>query len=61
VPSTEPLTVTVAAGATPTFGVFIDASAPIAFDPAVNGVFFRMRNQAGETVAATRVAVTTAD
>ena len=61
VPTTQPLSVTVAAGATPTFAVFIDAAAPIAFDPAINGVFFRMRNQAGETVASTRVALSTAD
>ena len=57
VPTTGPLNLSIGAGETPTFAVFISADVPIAFDPAVNRVFFRIRNQSGETVALTSVAV----
>jgi hypothetical protein len=57
VPTTGPLNLSIGAGETPTFAVFISADVRIAFDPAVNRVFFRIRNQSGETVALTSVAV----
>jgi hypothetical protein len=57
VPTTGPLSLNIGAGETPTFAVFISADVPITFDPAVNRVFFRMRNPSGEVVALTSVAV----
>jgi len=57
VPTASPFDVTIGAGETPTFGVFVSSATPIAFDPAVNRVFFEVRNQGGEVVASTSVAV----
>lgn len=57
VPTSTPFDVTIGAGETPTFGVFVSSATPIAFDPAVNRVFFEVRNQSGEVVASTSVAV----
>jgi hypothetical protein len=56
-PTATPFDVTIGAGETPTFAVFIGSATPIAFDPAVNRVFFKVRNQGGEVVASTSVAV----
>jgi hypothetical protein len=56
-PTASPFDVTIGAGETPTFGVFVSSATPIAFDPAVNRVFFEVRNQGGEVVASTSVAV----
>lgn len=57
VPTTGLADITIGAGETPTFGVFISSDTPIAPDPAVNRVFFKVRNQRGEVVASTSVAV----
>jgi 5-methyltetrahydropteroyltriglutamate--homocysteine methyltransferase len=47
----------VGAGATPTFGIFAAATGSIPFDPALNRVFFRVRDQAGQVIGATSLAV----
>jgi hypothetical protein len=50
---------TIAAGATPTFSVFVTANAPVAFDPAAHRVFVRFIDAGGVTRGATSVAVRT--
>ena len=57
-PTAGSVTTTAEPGATPTFAVFVHSAtgAPIPFDPAVNRVFFRIRNQAGEAIGSTSVA-----
>jgi len=57
VPTASSISVTIPGGETPTFGVFVGSATPIAFDPALNRVFFKVRNQGGEVVASTSVAV----
>ena len=57
VPTTGLADVAIGAAETPTFAVFISSDTPIAPDPAVNRVFFEVRNQRGEVVASTSVAV----
>lgn len=44
-------------GATPTFGIFLRASGPIAFDPASSRIFVRFRDETGVIRGATSVAV----
>lgn len=39
VPSAAPVVTTIGAGATPTFAVFVTATGPVSFDPAVNRIF----------------------
>jgi len=56
-PTSEPLPITIAAGATPTFAVFGTATAAISFDPALHRIFFRVRNLAGHVIGATSLAV----
>jgi hypothetical protein len=51
--------VTIGAGQTPTFGVFVTASSFIPFDPANNRIFVRFRDPQGVTVGSTSVAVQT--
>ena len=58
-PSTS-VTTSVAANATPTFGVFVAGTGvAVPFDPAKNRVFVRLKDQAGVTRGSTSVAVTT--
>ena len=56
-PTSTPLPVVVQPGATPTFAIFAAVTGPVAFDPAVNRVFVRVRNRANEVIGATSVAV----
>ena len=58
-PSTS-VTTSVAANATPTFGVFVAGTGVVVpFDPGKNRVFVRLKDQAGVTRGSTSVAVTT--
>ena len=56
-PTSAPLEVGVGAGATPTFAIFAAAAGNVAFDPAVNRVFFRVLSLDGQVIGATSVAV----
>lgn len=58
-PAVSSVTATIAAGATPTFGIFVGASGPVLFDPANNRVFARFTDAAGAIRGATSVAVRT--
>jgi len=58
-PAAASVPVTIAAGATPTFSVFVTASAPIAFAPATTRVFVRFKDAAGGMHGATSVAIET--
>ncbi|MGH7390338.1 MAG: galactose oxidase-like domain-containing protein [Candidatus Rokuibacteriota bacterium] len=53
------VTTAIGPGATPSFGVFVTAAGPVAFDPAVNRVFVRFRDASGVTRGSTSVAVRT--
>lgn len=44
---------------TPTFTIFVQAGAPVAFSPGVNRIYVRFKTQAGGTVGPTSVAVQT--
>jgi hypothetical protein len=55
--TSSPLPASVAPGATPTFAIFAAATGPIAFDPALNRVFFRVRDLTGQVIGATSLAV----
>ena len=46
-----------AAGSTPTFSVFLTASAPIAFSPGTARVYVRFKDGSGTTHGSTSVAV----
>jgi len=48
----------IAAGAAPTFSVFVQATAPIALDPANARIFVRFKDAAGGLHGSTSVAVT---
>jgi len=52
-------TLTVDAGATPTFAIFATAGSPIPFDPATNRIFVRFEDAAGTLHGLTSVAVRT--
>ena len=52
-------TVTINAGETPTFAVFVTGNGNIVFDPAANRVNLLFQNAGGETVGGTSVAVQT--
>jgi hypothetical protein len=54
------VTTTIAAGATPTFSVFLDAVGAVPFDPANSRVFVRFKDAGGVTRGSTSVAVRTA-
>ena len=58
-PAGPSVTTTIAAGATPTFGVFAVAGAPIPSDPSVNRIFVRFTDSGGTTRGSTSVAVQT--
>ncbi len=51
--------VSIAAGATPTFSVFVQAAGPIAFDPANARLFIRFKDASGGLHGSTSVAVRT--
>jgi hypothetical protein len=54
------VTVTINAGATPTFGIFLTGTgAPVPFDPATNRIFVRFKDAGGVTRGSTSVAVRT--
>jgi hypothetical protein len=53
------VTLTDAAGATPTFSVSVTASQPIGFDPAAARIFLRFKDSNGVSHGSTSVAVTT--
>jgi len=53
------VTTTIAANATPTFGIFVQGRGGVAFDPAINRIFVRFRDPAGVTRGSTSVAVRT--
>ena len=57
-PSSAPVIVDVASGAAPTFGIFVDSSGPIPFDPGANRLFLRFKDTTGATRGSTSVAVT---
>jgi CSLREA domain-containing protein len=53
------VTTAIGAGATPTFGIFVQALGPVAFSPAINRVFVRFKDSGNVTRGATSVAVRT--
>ena len=57
VPSTEPVTVEIVDGGSPTFAVFATASGSIPLDPARSRVFLLFSDELGEVRGATSVAV----
>ena len=58
-PPASSVTTTIAAGATPTFSIFVTGTGTVPFDPANNRVFVRFRNANGATRGSTSVAVQT--
>jgi hypothetical protein len=58
-PRSGSVTTTIAAGATPTFAVFMRGTGNIAFDPATNGVRVEARDGSNNLVGGTRVVVRT--
>jgi Divergent InlB B-repeat domain len=58
-PPTASVTTTIAAGATPTFAIFVQGSGTVAFNPAVNRVFVQFQDAANATRGLTSVAVRT--
>jgi len=56
---TPTVTISDAAGATPTFSIFITASAPISLDPANSRIFLRFMDSGGVSHGSTSVAVDT--
>jgi hypothetical protein len=53
------VTTTITAGATPTFGIFVQGSGNVPFDPAGNRIFVRFKDGAAVTRGSTSVAVRT--
>jgi CSLREA domain-containing protein len=53
------VTTTINAGTTPTFGIFVQASGNVPFDPAANRIFVRFKDGGGVTRGSTSVAVRT--
>ncbi len=58
-PPASSVTTTIAAGATPSFTIFVNASGPIDFLPARNRIFVRLTGSDGQVRGATSVAVVT--
>ncbi|MEI9983233.1 MAG: hypothetical protein WDN69_08510 [Aliidongia sp.] len=56
-PPSPNVTVSFATNATPTFSIFITASAPIAFAPGTSRVFVRFKDGSGVSHGSTSVAV----
>jgi len=57
VASSEPVSVTIGGGETPTFAVFVTATGEIPFDPGNHRVFLRLKDAIGNTRGSTSVAV----
>ena len=53
------VTTQIAAGQTPTFGIFVTGTGPVPFDPANNRVFVRFKDAGGVTRGSTSVALRT--
>jgi Protein of unknown function (DUF4038)/Putative collagen-binding domain of a collagenase len=53
------VTTTIAAGATPTFGIFMQGNRNVSFDPAANRIFVRFKDSGAVTRGSTSVAVRT--
>jgi hypothetical protein len=53
------VTTTINAGATPTFGIFVQGNGTVPFDPAGNRIFVRFKDSGGVTRGSTSVAVRT--
>jgi hypothetical protein len=53
------VTTTINTNATPTFGIFVQTSANVAFDPALNRIFVRFKDSGAVTRGSTSVAVRT--
>jgi len=51
------VTNTINAGATPTFGIFVQANGNIPFDPAANRIFVRFKDNGGVTRGSTSIAI----
>jgi streptogramin lyase len=58
-PPATSVPVTIAAGATPTFSIFVSATAAVAFEPGTSRIFVRFLDAAGASHGSTSVAVTT--
>ena len=56
-PTQDSLLVEIVAGDSPTFAVFVNATGPVALDPASSRIFLRFTDQLGEVRGATSVAV----
>jgi hypothetical protein len=59
VPTLEPVTTSIAAGATPTFAFFVTGTDTVPFDPANNRVFVRFKDAGGVTRGSASVAIRT--
>jgi hypothetical protein len=58
-PATGPLVVNIAAGETPTFGIFVAGTNTVPFDPTTNRIFVRFKDAGGVVRGSTSVAVRT--
>ncbi len=58
-PPASSVTTTINANATPTFGIFVQGSGNVPFDPALNRIFVRFEDSGGVTRGSTSVAVRT--
>ena len=58
-PPASSVTTTINASATPTFGIFVQGSGNVPFDPALNRIFVRFKDSGGVTRGSTSVAVRT--
>ena len=58
-PPASTVTTTINANATPTFGIFVQGTGNVAFNPATNRIFVRFKDTGGVTRGATSVAVRT--
>jgi len=58
-PTTSPVITTINANATPTFGIFVQGSGNVPFDPGANRIFVRFKDGGNVTRGSTGVAVRT--